>query len=100
MIMHHRRPPPGGAPAPAGSGPADDPDLMLDRLFALCPQAAAPFLARRMLCPGCPIAPFHTVGDACAEYGLEEAAFRAQLRRAVEESRRGPGPRRAGGRER
>lgn len=61
----------------------DDPDLSLRLLFDHWPQTAAVFLSRRMLCFGCPIAPFHTVIDACAEYGLDEAAFRADLRRAL-----------------
>ena len=41
------------------------------------------FLERRMLCFGCPIAPFHTVIDASLEYQLDEEAFRAELRAAA-----------------
>jgi hybrid cluster-associated redox disulfide protein len=36
-----------------------------------------------MLCVGCLIAPFHTIVDACMEYGLDEEAFSAELRAAV-----------------
>ena len=61
----------------------DDPDLPLCDLFRHWPEAAAPFLARRMLCPGCPIAPFHTVIEAVEEYGLPEEAFREEIRRAA-----------------
>lgn len=61
----------------------DDPDLPLHALFARWPQTVAVFLARHMLCVGCPISPFHTVIDACAEYGLDETAFRADLHSAV-----------------
>ncbi|WP_108258036.1 DUF1858 domain-containing protein [Mangrovicoccus ximenensis] len=57
----------------------DDPDLPLPDLLAEWPEAAAVFLERKMLCPGCPISPFHTVADACLEYGLDEGAFRAEL---------------------
>jgi len=57
----------------------EDPDLPLSDLFANWPEMVAVFLAYRMLCPGCPIAPFHTVIDACDEYGLEEQAFRDVL---------------------
>lgn len=57
----------------------EDPDLPLADLFANWPEMVAVFLAYRMLCPGCPIAPFHTVIDACDEYGLEEQAFRDVL---------------------
>ncbi|MGP3697413.1 DUF1858 domain-containing protein [Rhodobacter sp. NSM] len=58
----------------------DDPDLPLARLFQFWPATAQVFLARRMLCPGCPIAPFHTVVEACDEYGFDEAEFRSALR--------------------
>ena len=61
----------------------DDPDLPLSVLFQTWPQAGAVFLSHRMLCFGCPIAPFHTVMDACAEYQLDEDAFRAELAQAV-----------------
>ena len=57
----------------------EDPDLPLADLLANWPEMVAVFLAYRMLCPGCPIAPFHTVIDACDEYGLEEQAFRDVL---------------------
>jgi hypothetical protein len=40
-----------------------------------------------MMCIGCPITPFHTVIDACAEYNLDEAAFRAELRAAISVNR-------------
>lgn len=61
----------------------EDPDLPLGLLFANWPAAATVFLSHGMFCFGCPIAPFHTVIDACAEYGLEEVLFRAELRAAV-----------------
>ncbi len=57
----------------------DDPDLPLRLLFDRWPEVAPGFMARKMLCFGCPISPFHTVIDACAEYALDEAAFRAAL---------------------
>ena len=61
----------------------DDPDLMLAQVFETWPAVIPVFLRRRMLCVGCPITPFHTVIDACEEYGLDEAEFRAELARAV-----------------
>ncbi|QIE44974.1 DUF1858 domain-containing protein [Pseudohalocynthiibacter aestuariivivens] len=61
----------------------DDPDLPLSVLFAEWPEAIAPFLERRMLCPGCPIAPFHAITDACVEYDLDEDEFREELRAAI-----------------
>jgi N-methylhydantoinase B len=50
----------------------DDPDLPLAVLFCRWPAAASVFLTHRMVCFGCPIAPFHTVIDACAEGWLDD----------------------------
>ena len=61
----------------------DDPDLPLAEMFRAWPETAEVFLSRHMLCLGCPIAPFHTVIDACAEYNLDEDRFRGQLRAAL-----------------
>lgn len=61
----------------------DDPDMPLHLLFERWPETAAVFLWHRMFCFGCPIAPFHTVTDACAEYRLDEAAFRIELHAAA-----------------
>lgn len=65
----------------------DDPELPLAELFRSWPGVAPVFWRHRVACVGCPIAPFHTVRDTCAEYGLDEAAFRAALRAAVAPSR-------------
>lgn len=69
----------------------DDPDLELDVLMAHWPATIGVFLDHRMLCVGCVITPFHTVIDACREYGLDELTFRAELRRAVVRDRYGSG---------
>lgn len=68
---------------PASGPDIDDPDLPLLALFGCWPTSAGVFLAHGMGCFGCPIAPFHTVVDACVEYGLDERCFRAELRRAL-----------------
>jgi hybrid cluster-associated redox disulfide protein len=57
----------------------DDPDMPLQVVFQHWPAAASVFLAHGMLCFGCPVAPFHTVIDACLEYGLDEIRFRREL---------------------
>lgn len=57
----------------------DDPDLTLDALMTLWPETIAVFLDHKMLCIGCMVNPFHTINDACLEYDLDEAAFRAEL---------------------
>jgi hybrid cluster-associated redox disulfide protein len=61
----------------------DDPDLPLSTLFRNWPGTARVFFAQRTVCVGCPIAPFHTVADACAAYRLDEACLRAALRAAA-----------------
>ena len=61
----------------------DDPDLPLDKLMAIWPQTITVFMRHKMLCVGCLANPFHTVVDACLEYGLDELAFRAELHQSV-----------------
>ncbi len=66
------------------SGPKiDDPDLPLGLLFFHWPQTAPVFFAHSMACFGCPIAPFHSVIDACHQYDLDETLFRAKLQAAA-----------------
>ena len=60
-----------------------DPDLTLEDLMARWPATIAVFLRHNMLCVGCMIGPFHTVIDACAEYGLEVDAFYAELAASI-----------------
>ncbi len=61
----------------------DDPDLPLDLIFKAWPETPAVFLRRKMLCYGCPIAPFHTIANACEDHAQDEAGFRAELRAAI-----------------
>lgn len=61
----------------------DDPDLPLTELFTEWPDMAESFMQRRMLCPGCLIAPFHAITDACLEYDLDEGAFREELQARI-----------------
>jgi len=61
----------------------EDPDLPLEDLMARWPQTIAVFVRHNMLCVGCMVNPFHTVLDACAEYGLGVDAFYAELRVAA-----------------
>ncbi len=61
----------------------DDPDLPLQVLFVQWPAMMTYFLSRGMLCFGCPVAPFHTLADACLIYRLDEVQFRGELRAAL-----------------
>ena len=56
-----------------------NPDTPLNKLIADWPETVEVFFRHQMLCVGCLVAPFHTVTDACKEYGLEIDAFYAEL---------------------
>jgi len=73
------------------SADIDDADLPLTEIFRRWPQVAPVFWRHGVACVGCPIAPFHTIADTCAEYRLDEAGFRAEIRAAAEAA---PPPRR------
>jgi len=60
-----------------------DPDLSLREVLAEWPETAPVFLRHEMLCVGCLIVPFHSIADACREYGLDEALFHAELEQAI-----------------
>jgi len=61
----------------------DDPDLPLSELMSRWPETIAVFNRHKMLCVGCLISPFHTIVDACAEYGLDEEVFVVELMEAA-----------------
>ena len=56
-----------------------DPDLLLADLLMHWPETIPVFMRHNMLCVGCLVAPFHTVEDACVEYGLDPEAFLNEL---------------------
>ena len=60
-----------------------NPDLPLSELMADWPETVEVFFRHQMLCVGCLVAPFHTVTDACLEYGLNIDAFYAELTAAL-----------------
>lgn len=61
----------------------DDPDLPLADLMTHWPETIPVFLRHKMLCVGCLISPFHTITDACDEYGLDEDLFLAEILTAI-----------------
>ncbi len=61
----------------------DDPDLPLAEIMRHWPATVPVFLGRGMLCVGCVIGPFHTIDDACEEYGIDPDTLLAELRAAV-----------------
>ncbi len=56
-----------------------NPDLPLSDLMKDWPETRSVFIRHQMLCVGCLVAPFHTVRDACLEYGLNIDAFYEEL---------------------
>ncbi len=58
----------------------DDPEISLNEIIRRWPETVPVFFRHKMRCVACLISPFHTVTDACLEYGLNEASFRAELR--------------------
>lgn len=69
--MEHRRP--------------DDPDLSIDELMKRWPKTIPVFVRHKMLCVGCMVNPFHTVLDACLEYGLDYDVFSKELADAAKD---------------
>lgn len=57
----------------------------VDEIMRRWPATIRSFLDHRMNCPGCPIACFHTVADACREHHVEPDVFLRDLHiRAVQ----------------
>lgn len=50
------------------------------------PETIRTILDHRLLCVGCPIAPFHTVDDAVREHGIGRIDFLTDLRAAIAQS--------------
>ena len=51
--------------------------------MAMWPETIPVFLRHKMLCVGCMVNPFHTVIDACLEYGLNVDDFFDELAEAL-----------------
>jgi len=52
----------------------------VDDVMRRWPATIRTFLDHRMNCPGCPIACFHSVEDACREHHVAPEAFLRELR--------------------
>lgn len=60
-----------------------NPDLPLSELMEGWPETRQVFFRHQMLCVDCPVGPFHTVRDACLEYGLNIDTFYEELRATI-----------------
>lgn len=56
-----------------------DRSTLVDDVMRKWPATIRAFLDNRMNCPGCPIACFHTVADACREHHVDPDSFLAEL---------------------
>ncbi|HEY8593772.1 MAG TPA: DUF1858 domain-containing protein [Devosiaceae bacterium] len=59
------------------------PYLSMDEIMRRWPQTLDIIIAHRMLCVGCPIAPFHDVFDACSEHRINEETLIGELAQAT-----------------
>lgn len=58
-------------------------DLTIQNMLDACPSAREVFFARRMACVGCDLAPFMTIGEAEAAYGIPPGELEQELRAAA-----------------
>lgn len=70
----------------------DNPGLPLADIMRRWPATVRVFLAHNMLCVGCMIGPFHSIDDACAEYGIDPVTLLAELHAAVRAAAGPAGP--------
>jgi hybrid cluster-associated redox disulfide protein len=61
----------------------DDPDLPIADITRRWPETVSVFIAHGMLCIGCVVGPFHSIDDACAEYGIDTDRLLIELRAAI-----------------
>lgn len=59
------------------------PDTIVDQIMRRQSATIRVFLRYRMRCIGCPLGPFHSVGYACAEYGLGRERFIEDLNAVI-----------------
>jgi hybrid cluster-associated redox disulfide protein len=57
---------------------------VVDDIMRKQPRTIAVFLQFRMLCVGCPIAPFHSLEEACQAHGIDQELLIAQLEAAMD----------------
>jgi hybrid cluster-associated redox disulfide protein len=58
-------------------------DTLVYDVVATYPQTVLVFVRHGLHCPGCYIAPFHTLADSAREYGIDVAGLLHDLNWAV-----------------
>ncbi len=62
-------------------------ELAVDEVMRRWPPTIRVFLDFSMHCVGCPIAPFHSVEEACREHGVDLAEFFRRLQMAAQSAK-------------
>lgn len=57
--------------------------MMIDNILSRWPETANAFNRHRMACPGCAMAPFMTLTEACAAYGLDLKKVAHAVRQSI-----------------
>jgi len=60
-----------------------DSNTTVAALLAHHPSTLHVFIARRMLCIGCPAQAYHTIHDAAALHGVDRDAILAEIHEAI-----------------
>ncbi|PIW26814.1 MAG: hypothetical protein COW30_13080 [Rhodospirillales bacterium CG15_BIG_FIL_POST_REV_8_21_14_020_66_15] len=63
---------------------ADLARMIVDDVLTRWPPAVRAFNRMKMACPGCTMAPFETVGEACAAYGVKVARLESVIREELD----------------
>jgi hybrid cluster-associated redox disulfide protein len=58
-------------------------DMSMDTIMREWPGTIRVVLDHKLLCVGCPIAPFHTVTDAAKEHDVDQTLLERDLRTAM-----------------
>ncbi len=57
--------------------------MMVGDILARWPDTATAFNRHKMACPGCAMAPFMTLSEACKAYGLKFDGVAESVRRSI-----------------
>lgn len=59
-------------------------EMTVHELFTYYPSAIDVFVEKKMLCVGCPVQAFHTLGDVVRLYGYDLKSFMASLEKIIQ----------------
>jgi hybrid cluster-associated redox disulfide protein len=63
--------------------PAFTEDMSMDDIMQAWPATVGVLIRHHMLCVGCPIAPFHTLSDACRKHGIDKKPVKRDIETEV-----------------